>query len=76
MVQINDRYYENLNFDALDAIIESHRSEGADAAAEKYASAAVFDMPVARLVSNPPPVLTAEAVAAATQPPPPENKVD
>ena len=69
MVQINDRYYENLDAAKLDAIIEAHRTEGAEAAAAKYATHAPVDVPVARLLSHPPPPPSAEAIRRASNPP-------
>lgn len=73
MVQINDRYYENLDVDVLDRIIEAHLTKGADAAAEEFATHATFraSRPAERAgpTSAPPPP-SKEAVRLASQPPP------
>ena len=76
MVQINDRYYENLDFDKLDAIIDAHRNEGAQAAAQKFASHAAFDVPAERLISNIPPPSPEAVAAASSSDPSSESKVD
>ncbi len=69
MVQINDRYYEDLDIEALDRIVDAHETEGADAAADKYASFARFIPPGTRISSLPPPL-----PASASKPPgPPEG---
>jgi NADH-quinone oxidoreductase subunit E len=73
MVQINDRYFENLNTELLDRIIDAHASRGAEAAAAEFASHAAFRSPnrVASVspTSAPPPP-SEEAVRLASQPPP------
>ncbi len=73
MVQINDRYYENLDVGLLDQIIDAHATEGAEAAAAKFATHASFGAPRtgerAPLSSAPPPP-SEEAVRLASQPPP------
>ena len=76
MVQINDRYYENLDVDLLDQIIDAHATEGAEAAAAKFACHATFGAPRqgerAPMSSAPPPP-SKEAVRLASQPPPPSE---
>jgi NADH-quinone oxidoreductase subunit E len=70
MVQINDRYYENLDIDMLDHIVDTHLSEGAASAARKFATQAKFVRPGHRVSSVPPPP-SPEAVRLASTPPPP-----
>lgn len=72
MVQINDRYYENLDFDLLDRIIEAHAEKGAEAAAAEFATHASFRMPEPSSPSptSAPPPPSEEAVRLASQPPP------
>jgi NADH-quinone oxidoreductase subunit E len=72
MVQINDRYYENLDFDLLDRIIEAHTEKGAEAAAAEFATHATFRMPEPSSPSptSAPPPPSEEAVRLASQPPP------
>jgi len=69
MVQINDYYYENLDVERLDQIIDAHREKGGEAAAEQFATHAVFGAPSSAPRSAPPPP-SAEAVRVASQPPP------
>ena len=72
MVQINDRYYENLDLDLLDRIIDAHAEKGAEAAAAEFATHATFRMPEPsgpKPTSAPPPP-SEEAVRLASQPPP------
>lgn len=69
MVQINDRYYENLDVELLDRIIEAHLTKGAEAAAEEFATHATFRGPRKGASSAPPPP-SKEAVRVASQPPP------
>ena len=73
MVQINDRYYENLDVELLDRIIEAHATQGAEAAAEQFATHASFvtgpDVVGSPKTSAPPPP-SDEAVRLASQPPP------
>ena len=42
MVQINDFYYENLDVELLDRIIEAHAEKGSDAAAAEFATFASY----------------------------------
>jgi len=74
MVQINDRYYENLDVDLLDRIIDAHASKGCEAAASEFSSFATFGTPrgssSAGGVTSTPPAPSAEAVRLASQPPP------
>ncbi len=72
MVQINDRYYENLDVELLDRIIEAHATQGAEAAANQFATHATFETRPelgAPKTSAPPPP-SDEAVRLASQPPP------
>lgn len=69
MVQINDRYYEDLNIEKLDAIIEAHEKEGAEAAAAKHATFARVIPHGTRVSSVPPPLPSADAVRVASEPP-------
>ncbi|MBW2508639.1 MAG: NAD(P)H-dependent oxidoreductase subunit E [Deltaproteobacteria bacterium] len=73
MVQINDYYYENLNVELLDRIIDTHAEKGAEAAAAELATFASFGKPQpgrhSPSTSAPPPP-TREAVRLASQPPP------
>jgi len=77
MVQINDRYYENLNLELLDRIIDTHATKGAEAAAEEFATFASFVAPAGSgrsSVSSAPPPPSREAVRLASQPPPPAGE--
>lgn len=73
MVQINDRYYEDLDLETLDQIIDAHQREGADAAAAKYATHARFIPHGARISSIPPPPPSDEAIRVASEPPEPSG---
>ena len=75
MVQINERYYENLDIETLDRIIDAHATEGAEGAAAKFATQAVPSPghPVGPS-SVPPPAPSPEAVRVASQPPPADPK--
>jgi len=73
MVQINDYYYENLDVERLDRIIDAHASKGGEAAAAEFSTFARFGSPRqsgAGPTSAPPPP-SKEAVRLASQPPPP-----
>ena len=73
MIQINDYYYENLDAETLDRIIDAHATRGGDAAAAEFSTFARFGSPAegahAPKGSAPPPP-TEEAVRLASQPPP------
>jgi NADH-quinone oxidoreductase subunit E len=73
MIQINDRYYENLDVAAVDRIIDAHLTKGAAAAAAELATHARFPA-AARSertgVTSAPPPPSKEAVRVASQPPP------
>jgi len=73
MVQINDYYYENLDVELLDRIIDAHADKGGEAAAAELSTFARFGTPRrddrAPQASAPPPP-TEEAVRVASQPPP------
>jgi NADH-quinone oxidoreductase subunit E len=73
MVQINDRYYENLDVELLDRIIEAHATRGPDAAAREFSTHAVFGQPRSATRSTSPPPPSAEAVRVASTPPPPSD---
>ena len=73
MVQINDYYYENLDVELLDRIIDAHAEKGGEAAAAELSTFARFGTPrrndrLAQTSAPPPP--TEEAVRVASQPPP------
>ena len=74
MVQINDYYYENLDAEQLDRIIDAHASKGGEAAAAEFSTCASFAAPSpstgAGVTSAPPPP-SQEAVRLASRPPPP-----
>lgn len=73
MVQINDYYYENLDTELLDRVIDMHLDEGAEAAAAKLSTHATFHGArngTAPPKSSAPPPPSAEAVRLASQPPP------
>lgn len=72
MVQINDYYYENLDVDRLDRIIDAHATKGGKAAAAEFATHARFGAPRAKgsTVTSAPPPPSKEAVRLASQPPP------
>jgi NADH-quinone oxidoreductase subunit E len=79
MVQINDRYYENLDLELLDRIIDTHAAKGAEAAAAEFATFASFRALTGgdgsrSSVSSAPPPPSREAVRLATQPPPPADE--
>jgi NADH-quinone oxidoreductase subunit E len=76
MVQINDYYYENLNVEQLDRILDAHVTNGAEAAAAEFSTFATFGAPSGsngRPVTSVPPPPTQEAVRLASQPPPPSE---
>jgi NADH-quinone oxidoreductase subunit E len=73
MVQINDYYYENLDVETLDRIIDAHAAKGGEAAAAEFSTFASFGRPsggnhTSNTSAPPPP--TKEAVRLASQPPP------
>jgi len=73
MVQINDYYYENLDTELLDRIIDAHATKGAEAAAAEFSTFATFGSPRkagSLPVSSAPPPPSEEAVRLASQPPP------
>ena len=73
MVQINDYYYENLDVELLDRIIDAHASKGSEAAASEFATYASFPnqgtVTSSGLATAPPPP-SQEAVRLASKPPP------
>ena len=73
MVQINDYYYENLDTELLDRIIDAHATKGTEAAAAEFSTFARFGSPRkagSLPVSSAPPPPSEEAVRLASQPPP------
>lgn len=72
MVQINDYYYENLDTELLDRILDAHATKGAEAAAAEFSTFATFassrQSPGVSKSSAPPPP-SKEAVRLASQPP-------
>jgi len=76
MVQINDYYYENLDVELLDRIIEAHATKGGEAAAAEFSSFASFGAPRGNgggSVTSAPPPPSKEAIRLASQPPPPAD---
>ncbi len=73
MVQINDHYYEDLDVDRLDQILDACASEGSESAAARFATFATFGAPKRSSVSSAPPPPSKEAVRLASQPPPPRE---
>jgi len=77
MVQINDFYYENLDVELLDRIIDAHASKGGDAAAAEFSTFASFRAPstgtLGTLSSAPPPP-SAEALRLASERPGPAEE--
>ena len=76
MVQINDYYYENLDVEQLDRIIDAHATKGGEAAAVEFSTFASFGAPTGGSgggVTSAPPPPSKEAVRLASQPPPPAN---
>ncbi len=77
MIQINDSYYENLDLELLDRIIDAHSDRGAEAAASEFATFASF--PPSGGATPPsvaPPRPSAEAVRLASKPPPSADPTD
>jgi len=77
MVQINDYYYENLDVELLDRIIEAHATNGGEAAAAEFSSFASFGAPRGSgggSVTSAPPPPSKEAIRLASQPPPAADK--
>ncbi|MBT8450821.1 MAG: NAD(P)H-dependent oxidoreductase subunit E [Deltaproteobacteria bacterium] len=80
MVQINDHYYENLDVELLDRIIDTHAAKGGEAAAAEFATFASFpprssgNGASGAAVSSAPPPPSREAVRLASQPPPPADE--
>lgn len=73
MVQINDYYYENLDVELLDRIIDAHAEKGGEAAAAELSTFARFGTPRRNdrpAPASAPPPPTEEAVRVASQPPP------
>ncbi len=70
MIQINDHYYEDLDVDRLDQIIDACAADGSEAAAAKFATFATIGEPMRSSASSAPPPPTEEAVRLASQPPP------
>ena len=79
MVQINDYYYENLDVELLDRIIDAHASKGGEAAAAEFATFASFAASgpgSAPSTTSAPPPPSDEAVRLASQPPPAAEPAD
>ena len=76
MVQINDYYYENLDVEQLDRILDAHATKGGAAAAAEFSTCASFGAPSGSnggAVTSAPPPPSKEAVRVASQPPPPSE---
>jgi NADH-quinone oxidoreductase subunit E len=76
MVQINDYYYENLDVEQLDRILDAHATEGGAAAAAEFSTCASFGAPSGSnggAVTSAPPPPSKEAVRLASEPPPPSE---
>ncbi|MGB9339952.1 MAG: NAD(P)H-dependent oxidoreductase subunit E [Polyangiales bacterium] len=77
MVQINDFYYENLDVELLDRIIDAHASKGGDAAAAEFSTFASFRAPSTATggsLSSAPPPPSAEALRLASERPGPAEE--
>lgn len=73
MVQINDYYYENLDVQQLDRILDAHATKGGEAAAAEFSTCASFGAPRGSnggAVTSVPPPPSKEAVRVASRPPP------
>jgi NADH-quinone oxidoreductase subunit E len=73
MVQINDYYYENLDVQQLDRILDAHATKGGEAAAAEFSTFASFGAPCGSnggAVTSAPPPPSKEAVRVASRPPP------
>jgi NADH-quinone oxidoreductase subunit E len=73
MVQINDYYYENLDVQQLDRILDVHATKGGEAAAAEFSTFASFGAPRGSnggAVTTSPPPPSKEAVRVASRPPP------
>ena len=73
MVQINDYYYENLDVQQLDRILDAHATRGGEAAAAEFSTFASFEAPRGSnggAVTSVPPPPSKEAVRVASRPPP------
>jgi NADH-quinone oxidoreductase subunit E len=55
MVQVNDRYFENLDLSKLDEILDAYKEHGAESAEKQYADTAVYNGHVAPPGMEPPP---------------------
>ena len=62
MIQINDRYFENLDLAKLDEILNAYEKDGVDAAEQRYADTAIYNGHV------PPPGMEAPPPRAALPP--------
>ena len=72
LVPINDFYYENLDVELLDRIIDAHSAKGGEAAAAEFSTFASFGSPSGATGAPPtsvPPPPSDEAVRLASQPP-------
>mgnify|MGYP003572179948 CR=1 FL=1 len=77
MVQINDFYYENLDVELLDRIIDAHASKGGDAAAAEFSTFASFGAPSTGTrgsVTSAPPPPSREALRLASERPGPAEE--
>lgn len=67
MIQINDRYFENLDLKKLDEILNAYEKDGVDAAEKRYADTAIYNGHVPPPGMEPPPP-RASLPPAATRP--------
>jgi NADH-quinone oxidoreductase subunit E len=67
MIQINDRYFENLDLTKLDEILNAYEKDGVDAAEKRYADTAIYNGHVPPPGMEPPPP-RASLPPAATRP--------
>lgn len=67
MIQINDRYFENLDLTKLDEILNAYEKDGVDAAEKRYANTAIYNGHVPPPGMEPPPP-RASLPPAATRP--------
>jgi len=65
MIQINDRYFENLDLKKLDEILNAYEKDGVDAAEKRYADTAIYNGHVPPPGMEPPPPRASLPPAAA-----------
>lgn len=68
MIQVNDRYFENLDLTKLDQILDAYEKNGAEAAEKQFADTAVYNGHVAPPGMEPPPARPSVGAPAAQKP--------